>query len=119
MARTATAKPKRSFKDLFASYKTYDPETEGFGTPEQWKSAFRERVSIGEARETLRDKSPRGILGVSATATWAEITKAFRKRIIEVHPDRISVTGLSPAEAHRLSKEVVAAYSLLAAEFGK
>jgi len=112
-------KPKRGFKELFASYKTYDPETEGFGSKEEWKSAFQERMGLKEARETLRDRSPRAILGVSASATWAEITKAFRKRVLEVHPDRCKTTGLSQEEAHLRSKEVVAAYSILAEEFGK
>jgi len=112
-------KPARKFSDIFSKYKTYDPEEEGFGSPEEWKGAFRERMGLSEARECLRDKSPRGVLGVGASATWAEITKAFRKRVLEVHPDRIAVTGLTPEEAHRLSKEVVAAYSILAEEFGK
>jgi hypothetical protein len=117
----AAAKPKakRSFQDLFAKYETYNPEVEGFGNPEQWKAAFQDRMNLGEARETLRGKGPRGILGVSATATWEEIAKAFKKRIIEVHPDRCKVTGLTVEEATRLSKEVVAAYSILADEFGK
>ncbi|MDD5008564.1 MAG: J domain-containing protein [Syntrophorhabdaceae bacterium] len=112
-------KPKRTFKDLFSSYKTYDPEEDGYGSKEEWKSAFSDRMGLKEARETLRDRSPRAILGVSVSASWAEITKAFKKRVMEVHPDRCKTTGLSPEEAHRLSKEVVAAYSILAEEFGK
>lgn len=102
-----------SFDKLFASYKTYDPATEGFGNPDEWKAAFRERVTLGEAHEILRGKNPRAILGVSARATKAEITKAWRRKMLEVHPDRIRVTGLSPEQAHRLSKEAVAAYTIL------
>lgn len=102
-----------SFDKLFASYKTYDPSTEGFGNPDEWKSAFRERVTLGEAHEILRGKNPRVVLGVSARATQAEITKAWRRKMLEVHPDRCQTTGLTPEEAHRLSKEALAAYTIL------
>ena len=120
MPRTSRPKkPKRSFADLLSSYKTYDPELEGYGDPKQWREAFRARMGLEEAQEFLGAKSPREILGVLLTATWAEISRAFKKKIIEVHPDRCAVTGLSQEEAHRLSKEVVAAYSILAEEFGK
>lgn len=109
----------RSFAKLLASYKTYDPEVEGFGSPAKWKTAFRDRMNLGQARDALRGRCPRTVLGVPPNATWAEVTKAFRKRMLEVHPDRCQVTGLPPEDAHRLSQEAVAAYSVLADKFAR
>lgn len=113
------AKPKRTFADLKAGYARYNPAEEGYGDPESWKGAFQERMGIAEAQEVLGTKGPRAVLGVSTTATWTDIAKAYRKKLFEVHPDRIATSGLTLEEATRRLKEVNAAYALLAKEFGK
>ena len=58
-------------------------------------------------REPVQNKPPDhyAILGISPTATTAEILKAAKKMRIETHPDRLSGRNLSPAqEAERLEK---------------
>ncbi len=115
----ATARKKRPFK--VDSRYHYDPDVEGFGTPDQWKAAFNERMGFEEAERVVRaqSRSPREILGVGLSATWGEIAKAYRRKVVECHPDRIAITGMTAAEANEALKRVNAAYSLLAREFGK
>lgn len=113
------AKPKRTFADIKASYKTYNPSVEGFGTPDDWRGAFKARMGLEEAQRVVGSKRARDILGLGIACLWAEVVKAYRKRIIEVHPDRIAISGISLDEATRLTKEVNAAFAILAAEFGK
>jgi len=114
----STTKKKSSFADLEARYKRYDPSTEGYGDPNEWKDAFRERMGIDEAREVLKGYggTPRGILGVSISAGWEEIKKAFRRLVLENHPDRVK--GDKTAATETL-KKINAAYSVLAHEFGR
>lgn len=110
-------KPKKTFADIAASRRRYNPEVEGYGSPTQWQEAFRVRMDLEEARQVVGDRTPRGILGVGPTATLAEIKQAFRKLIVAFHPDRIATSGLSIAEATRRTREVNAAYAVLVAEF--
>lgn len=62
-------------------YKTYDPETEGYGNPEQWRAVFASLFA------PMQDDEPYGVLEVSPTSTWAEIKKAYRRKARETHPD--------------------------------
>lgn len=114
-------KPKRTFADIKASYKRYDPETEGFGSPEDWNQAFFERMGFEEAQRVVsqQDRSPRQILGLGQHVTWPEVVKAYRAKIIANHPDRIASTGMTETAATAACKEISAAYSVLAREFGK
>lgn len=102
---------------LDAKRRHYDPATEGYGSPDEWMGAFRERMGVGEAKEVLKGKGPRAVLGVTAAATWEEIRKAFRKLALEHHPDRVPEAE-KPAATVRM-REILAAFSLLANEFGK
>ena len=56
------------------------------------------------------------ILGISETATQAEIKKAYVKLVLECHPDKIAQSGLTKAEAERKTKELNEAYSILSKE---
>jgi len=86
--------------------KTYEGE---MGSPEQWREAFFARMGIAEARLVVKDESPRGILGVSASCKdWSIIKTAYRKLAMETHPDR----GGNPEQF----KRVQAAYEILEEE---
>lgn len=110
-----------SFDKLFASYKHYDPKAEGYGSSTDWKRVFADRMGHEEAERIIhaQDDSPRGILGVGPKAAWDEIKKAYRKLVMQVHPDQCVNTGLSPAEATERFKRVQAAFSVLARQYGQ
>ena len=121
MRRASNPKPKRTFADIAAARNHYDPDVEGYGSPEEWVGAFQGRMGFEEAERVIhsQEETPRAILGVGEHATWAEITKAYRKKIVANHPDRIAVTGMSYEAAVEACKKINAAYSVLAMEFGK
>jgi len=112
---------KRSFADIDAARKRYNPETQGYGDAQQWNGAFYERMGFEEAEKVLygKEETPRQILGVTMTATWVEITSAYRKMAMKFHPDRIQITGLDLAVATEAFKGISAAYAVLGREFGK
>lgn len=110
---------KKTFADIAAARKRYDPSVDGYGNPDSWKAAFQERMGIEEAQRVVGTRGPRKILGVAMDATWAEIVKAYRTKMLECHPDRIATSGLTPEEAHKRTKDLNAAYAVLAKEFGK
>lgn len=104
-----------------AGYKRYDPEAEGFGSPQEWNAAFFERMGFEEAQRVVakQDKSPRQILALGPRASWPDVVKAYRAKVIASHPDRIASTGMTYQAAVDATKKINAAYSLLAREFGK
>ncbi len=97
---------KRSFNDHV--YKTYNPETEGYGSSDDWRGEFRERMGLDEAKRRVGTGSPREILGVGLSATWEEIRKAYRAKVMEHHPDR--------GGSEEAMKRVNAAFALLERE---
>jgi hypothetical protein len=111
----------RSFADIDAKRKRYDPEAEGYGSPRDWNDAFFERMGFEEAQRIIseQDQTPREILGLSRGATWDDVRKAYRAKASAYHPDRIAVSGLSLAKATELLTKCNAAFAILAREFGK
>ena len=99
---------KKPFK--IPTYKTYDT-SEGFGDKTSWRNAFYKRMSNEEATEVISQQkgSPHAILGVSDNATKDEIKKAFRKLMLQWHPDR---NNNSP-ESELMTKKIIAAYTIL------
>lgn len=118
---TRVTKPKRSFADIDAARKRYNPEVEGYGSAQQWNSSFYERMGVKEAESILYGSAatPRSILGVGIEATWGDISTAYRKKAMQTHPDRIAVTGMTLEDATEAFKVLSAAYALLCREFGK
>jgi curved DNA-binding protein CbpA len=70
-------------------------------------------MGFDEAQEVLQGRGPRGILGVPMTATWNEIKHAYKKLVVQYHPDRAGDEGLVKI------KEINAAYAVLAHDFRK
>jgi hypothetical protein len=120
-ARKTSKQPRRTFADIRASYKQYDPEVEGYGDARQWNEAFFERMGFEEAQRVIAEKgtSPRAILGVGRSATWEDIRKAYRSKMVANHPDRVSETGMTVEQANAICRDLNAAYAVLAREFGK
>ena len=99
---------KKGFLD---GYQTYDTNN-GFGNARKWRKALYEKMSKDDAHAILEKQAetPYTILGVSLTASKEEIKKAFRKLIIEWHPDK------NPDQlilAEEMSKKIIAAYTVL------
>ena len=67
---------------------TYDPEKEGYGNPEQWKNAFRERFTDSEIEKVLNGRSPWHILNIEMNSDQSTIKSAYRKLALQFHPDK-------------------------------
>ena len=79
-------KPKR---DFMAGYKTYDT-SEGFGSANQWKEAFEDRMNFCVL--TVKDKEEsKGLLGpledAFKTKDKATMKLAYSKLLHKYHPD--------------------------------
>ena len=108
--------PRKGFLD---GYRTYDPEKEGYGSPERWRAAFRQRMGVDEAREVFRGRSygPWKVLGVPEGSPWGVVKSAFRRLSMACHPDRIIVNKMTYEEATERFKELTAAYTLIDDEY--
>jgi hypothetical protein len=111
---------KKLVKGFMDGYKTYDPSKEGYGSSLDWTDQFHARMGFEEAEKIIHGQSdtPRGILGVGASATWAEIKKAYRAMAQACHPDLCSQHGLTVEAATEAFKRISAAYVVLEREFG-
>src|SRR4051812_45643794 len=107
-------KPPLSFAEKLAKsqerYGTYDPETEGYGTPKDWRRNFEQTIfGTEELARLLGQDNPIHILGFATLPTFDELRKAFRKLMMENHPDH----GGSDDAA----KRIIAAYQTLKARY--
>jgi DnaJ-class molecular chaperone len=98
-------------KGFLDGYETYNTGN-GFGNAQKWRKAFFQRMSKEEAEMLLKatPETPYTLLGITPNATPSQIKAAFRKKIMEWHPDKNS-HRLGEAEA--MSKQIIAAYSML------
>lgn len=104
---------KRGFMD---GYKRYDPSKAGYGSAREWRHEFSATMGMAEADQVLGSKTPEGVLGIDAGATWPVIQSAYRKAVMACHPDRCAVHGLSVAVATERFKIVTAAFVKLKAK---
>ena len=107
---------KRNFSDIFSKYKKYDPARDGYGSSQQWKSAFSDRMGWDEAVQTVGTDLPEDILSVPKSASVAEIKSAWRKWAQRFHPDKFPPDRYSTDEikaAESMFKKGLAAYTIL------
>ena len=111
----------RKASSFTSGYKTYDPQSEGYGNASEWVGDFYTRLGFDEAEVILaaQEETPHTILGVSPKATWAEIKKAYRAKAMECHPDRCAHTGMAPDVADAMFKKIGAAFTVLENRMGK
>ena len=121
MPSVRARKPRKTFAEIAAGYKRYDPETEGYGSVGEWRDAFHTRMGWEEAERVIagQGNSPREILGVSGSATFAEIKAVYRKLVLRYHPDRFASTGVDAALAESTMKRVNAAFVVLEREHSR
>lgn len=102
---------KRGFLD---GYSTYD-SSDGFGSPDEWRDAFYQRMGIEEAERLLNHhgQTPHSILEIRPNATPDEIKAAFRRLVKEWHPDRNSHRL---QEAEEQTKRIIAAFTKLSSK---
>jgi DnaJ-class molecular chaperone len=105
---------RRKFPDA-SSYKTYDPEREGYGSDGQWRAAFRARMGVKEAREVFSGRAygPWKVLGVAEGSPWNVVKSAFRRLSMACHPDRAILNGMDKDAATERFKELTAAFTII------
>jgi hypothetical protein len=104
---------KRGFMDVYK--KTYDT-SEGHGNPAEWRNNFFERLGIDKAKEVLGADDPLTLLGITCLMpSWEQICKAYRKLILQCHPDR-NLTDVE--ECLQKAKKVNAAMEILENRYG-
>lgn len=95
----------RTMKERENRHKTAGAQSAGPGTGQERASG---------ATGSSRDEEPwYQVLGVRPDSSWEDITRAYRKRIAQYHPDRVQ--DLAPdivALAEREAKRINAAFSL-------
>lgn len=107
---------KTKKKGFLDGYKTYDPKVEGYGNQEEWTSSFKARMGLDEAHEILGNEDPWKVLDVNSTATWNDVKRAYRKLIIQYHPDK----NHGRLEwATEMTKKVNAAFEIVKNKRGK
>jgi hypothetical protein len=124
-------KPKKTFAEIKAARKRYNPAVEGYGNPAEWREAFYERMGFEEAsrvkeeaQKTGRWRSEYRIIGdaagtsINEGSVWNEIKAAFRKAAYNCHPDRTKVHGKSEEDAKREFQQVSAAFTILERKYG-
>lgn len=105
--KSNSPKPKRGFMD---GYQTYDTSA-GYGSRQEWQSVFFERFGFEKAVEILGEDDPLVLFGLTATATWEDVLRAYRALSMKHHPDR---GGTKEA-----MQKINAAFEVLEHRFGK
>lgn len=88
-------------------YDHYDPMVEGYGSPDQWRAAFEERLR--PKSDSMTEKDALEILGLTSPASADEIKRAYRSKIHQWHPDKHSNSG----QATEMTAKIRDAYDIL------
>ena len=111
---TGVAKVKKPFVDL-SKYKTYDTST-GFGSPEQWREAFGERMHYYTFTPVERKEKEKGLCDTLYEAKTYEVLRdTYYALIKQHHPDVVGDSEASRTNAQILNDT----YFELKAKFGK
>ena len=98
-----------AFDPDYAPYGTYEGPP---GCSDEWAASFGEAWSQSTAQQAIGDQDPWAVLGLEPGASQATLKKAYRRLMLENHPD-LAADDMK-AEATERSKQIIAAYSLLA-----
>lgn len=107
-------KTKAKKKGFMDGYKKYDPSKDGYGSPDDWRNCFFERMGFEKAIEVLGADDPLVLFGLNSTATWDDVQKAYRTLSRQWHPD----LNKSDDAAERM-KKINAAFEVLERRYGK
>lgn len=78
-------KPKKGFMDCYT--KTYDT-SKGFGSPDEWRKAFEQRMNFGVVISIETKEQKKDILQPLYDAKdFFELRKAYRELMFIYHPD--------------------------------
>lgn len=83
-----------------------------------WNQSFEKTTSTSDERESISSSNPARdpyeILGLDRTASTEQIHQAYRKLIVQYHPDKVAHLGDELRKvAHQKSIEIQAAYEQL------
>jgi hypothetical protein len=107
------AKPvdkKARFAKLMGRYKHYDPSTEGYGSVDQWRSAWDQKMGTEEAQAALGVDDPLSILGLTTLPSAAELKRVYYKLCLQ---NQAWWQADASTEDQDKAKRLIAAYSLL------
>lgn len=111
-------KPKRDPWDPNA--RPYGVNSGPRGNPAQWKAAYEQRMTAGEAQQVFTDQGVESdgewaVLGVPTDSPWDVVKRAYRKLVMGC----ADAFGIKPEPAmEKLFKKYNAAYSLIADRLG-
>lgn len=109
----AVVKKKKPFVDL-SKYKTYDT-SEGFGSVEQWKAAFEERMNFRTFTPIEKKQMSKGLCDMLYEAPdYDTLKRLYRKEIVKYHPDIVGDSYDNKAKSQLLND----AYLEMKTKFG-
>jgi hypothetical protein len=102
---------KRPFSAIFDKYKTYDPSKEGYGSVNQWKSAFNTRMGLDEAVVILSNDDPLKILGLyKMPGTLEDLKLAYKRTVLQNQHCWLSTASIQDQD---FAKKIIAAFTKL------